>query len=221
MNRIPIFIVNFNRFLPTKMLVEFLLTRNYTNIVILDNASEYLPLLDWYSKCPVPVCRLERNVHSGVLNELPQFRPITTSQLYVYSDSDVLPVDEIPNDFLEHMCDIVKQHKIPKLGLSLKIDDLPEHYKHKQEVINHESQFSQKLNVDTPYCKVYSAPVDTTFAVCAIPDCGLIMEASRTGYPYSARHLPWYYDSNNLPEDEKLLKAKKHPQIGHWSSKEG
>jgi hypothetical protein len=221
MKTIPIFIVNFNRFQPLKNLVESLLKRNYNNIAILDNHSEYPPLLDWYSKCPVAVVRLERNVHSGVLNLLQEFKPITTTGLYVYSDGDVLPVDEAPDDFIDHMVEIVKEYNIPKLGLSLKIDDLPDHYKYKNEVIAHETQFSQGPYIDTKHCRIYKAAVDTTFAVCATPDCGLNMNAYRTGWPYAARHIPWYYDSNNLPEDEKLLKARKHAQIGHWSSKEG
>jgi hypothetical protein len=221
MKPIPIFIVNFNRFQTVKDLVESLLKRNYNNIAIIDNASEYPPLLDWYSKCPVTVVRLNRNIHSGVLNLLQEFKPVTTTGLYVYSDGDVVPVEEAPVDFIDHMVEIVKEYKMPKLGLSLKIDDLPDHYKYKSEVIAHESQFSSGSYIDTQYCRIYKAAVDTTFGICATPDCGLIMEAYRTGWPYTARHIPWYYDSNNLPEDERLLKAKKHPQIGHWSSKNG
>src|SRR5216684_1895628 len=129
MKKIPIFIVNFNRFKTVKDLVESLLKRNYENIVIIDNASEYPPLLEWYNNCPVTVARLNVNVHSGVLNELQEFKPITTTGLYVYTDGDILPVEEAPTDFIDHMVELVKEYNIPKLGLSLKIDDLPDHYK--------------------------------------------------------------------------------------------
>ncbi len=219
MKDIPIFLVNFNRFNPIKDLVNSLLERNYTNITIVDNASTYPPLIEWYLKCPVKIYGVGKNVGPYVLNNIQEFKYITSQRTYVWSDGDVVPTAEIPHDFIEHMVEMATEHKIPKLGLSLIINDLPDHFKHKEEVIKHESIFTTLGSIDTKYCKIYKAPVDTTFAVCRTPDCGYNVNAYRTGFPYSARHIPWYYDTNNLPEDEKLLKQNKLTWCGHWSSK--
>jgi hypothetical protein len=221
MKNIPIFINNFNRLKPTVDLCECLLKRNYNNIFVIDNASTYSPLLEWYDKRLVNIVKLNVNLGPGAIDQLPQLKP--QDRLYVWTDSDIVPVDEIPNDFLDNMIEMIKEIKCPKLGLSLKIDDLPDHYKHKQEVIKHESIFTTLGHVDNKYCRVYKAPTDTTFAinVPGIP-CGYNGEAWRTGAPYTARHAPWYYDSANLPEDEKLLRANvpAHHHT-HWSKKQG
>lgn len=222
MKNIPIFICNFNRLGPTQALIEALLKRNYNNVTIIDNASKYPPLLEWYDKCPAKVVRLEVNLHQGIFNLLPQFDHIRTQQLYVWTDSDVVPVEECPTDFIEHMTEILLEHGMPKLGLSLRIDDLPNHYKHKDEVIKHESIFTKLGHIDSPHGKVWKAPIDTTFAICAIPDCGLCQGAYRMDWPYTARHIPWYYDSTKLPEDEIFMRKNKNPRVGtQWSAMEG
>ena len=222
MKDIPIFICNFNRFGPTKRLVESLLSRNYTNIIILDNASEYPALLEWYATCPAKVHRFPTNEGQGTLKRIPDYQHIINNQLYVYSDSDVIPVDEAPVDFIDHMAEIMREKHIPKLGLSLKYDDLPDCYKHKQEVMNHESVITRLPFFDHKYCRIYKFPVDTTFAVCGTPLCDYDGRAWRTGWPYSARHAPWYYDSNNLPEDEQVMRAKSLAKCNcHWSAKGG
>jgi len=222
MKDIPIFICNFNRLGPTKDLVESLLKRDYNNITIIDNASKYPPLLEWYEKCPATVVKLEVNLHQGIFNLLPQFDHIRCNGFYVWTDSDIVPVEETPKDFLDHMVEIILEYGMPKLGLSLKLDDIPDHYKHKEEAIKHESIFTKLGHIDSKYGIVWKAPIDTTFAICATPDCGLCQEAYRMNWPYTARHIPWYYDSDNLPEDEKFMRANRNPQVGtQWSAKEG
>ena len=113
---------------------------------------------------------------------------------------------------------LANKYHIPKLGLSLKIDDLPDHFLLKQDVINHESSFFQRGYIDDDICRIFKAPVDTTFAVNApgMP-CGLYGEAYRTGGLYFARHAPWYYDTKNLPEDERYY-YEHITQISHWSN---
>ena len=56
---------------------------------------------------------------------------------------------------------MIKYPAKEKAGVALKIDDLPDHYSHKQEAINNEKIFWEKqLEKD-----VYDAPVDTTLAL--------------------------------------------------------
>lgn len=218
---IPIFLVNYQRFQPLQELVQSLLDRNYNNITIVDNDSSYPPLIEWYMKLPKPVkiYAVGKNVGPYVLNEIIEFKPYTaTGKPYVWSDSDVLPIAEAPKDFIEHMVEMAIEHKIPKLGLSLVINDLPDNFKDKEKVIKHESAFTSYGKIDSKYGIIWKAPVDTTFAVNMTADCGYNGGAYRMNWPYSARHIPWYYDSNNLPPDEKLLREKKLGWCGHWSS---
>jgi len=199
MKDIPIFIVNFNRFDPVRMLVESFLKRNYNNITILDNASEYQPLLEWYKNCGVKVHHIGSNQGPYVLDRLSEY--------------------EAPDDFIQDIVELSKEYKIPKIGLGLKIDDLPDCFKFKQNVITHESDFWKREKIVTKKCNLFRAPIDSTFAInspgirCRLSDTDF-----RSGFPYMGRHLPWYYDSENLPDDEKLLRSKKLSYVGHWSS---
>jgi hypothetical protein len=67
-----------------------------------------------------------------------------------------------------------------------------------------------------PKYKLYRAGVDTTFAVYYPNSLPLLdMNCIRMGGSYVAKHMPWYYDINNLPDDEayylKNLKPKRGP----------
>ena len=59
---IPIIINNFNRLTTLKELIAALCQRGYRHIYILDNASTYPPLLDYYATCPFEVIRLDANL---------------------------------------------------------------------------------------------------------------------------------------------------------------
>jgi hypothetical protein len=121
---------------------------------------------------------------------------------YVYTDPDILPIEECPKDFIEYFYSIMKKDLfLTKVGFSLKIDDLPDHYTKKKKVIEWEMQFWKNKRGD----KNFNAHIDTTFALHRpMVKSSFLSPYSRhcrTNYPYQARHLPWYEDSNNLPED--------------------
>jgi hypothetical protein len=117
------------------------------------------------------------------------------------------------------MISLCKKYQIPKLGLSLKIDDLPDHFPLKQQVINHEGSFFQREYILDEKCQLFKAPVDTTFAVNSpgMP-CGYSDFAYRAAGSYFAKHMPWYYDSNNLPDDESYYLQHIQGPRPHWSN---
>jgi hypothetical protein len=104
-----------------------------------------------------------------------------------------------------------------KVGPSIRIDDLPDCYDRKQEVIEWESRFFASPEGET----LFRAPIDTTFALYR-PRIGLSrrpsLEAYRTAAPYQIRHLPWYEDSQNPTEEENYYKSHcRH--VTAWSNK--
>ena len=223
-----IFICSYNRYQPLKALVESLNKRGYYNIVILDNGSTYEPLLEWYKsldKTDVYFCA--HNYGPEALDCVRDFEPsfwekynhIVLNEYHVYTDSDVVPVDEVPDDFIDTMIGLCKKYNIPKLGLSLKIDDLPDHYILKERVTNHESSFFEREYIMDEACQLFKAPVDTTFAINS-PGlaCGYNDYAYRAAGNYFARHTPWYYDSNNLPEEEVYYLNNITGPRPHWSN---
>lgn len=217
--QVPIVINNFNRVTTLKKLIGTLEVRGYANIHIIDNRSTYPPLLEYYATCPYEVIMLDKNLGFKALWKSRELRRRFCGDYYAYTDSDVVPVDECPDDFMDYFMDILRRHPFArKVGFSLRIDDLPDHYAQKQEVVDWESRFSLRKTKDG----LFRAPVDTTFALYR-PRVRLSRSpnavAYRTPFPYQLRHLPWYVDSQNPTEEERYYAAQCH-QPTHWKAVE-
>ncbi len=197
--QIPVIINNFNRIDCLKQLISWLESVGMTNIYILDNDSTYPPLLEYYKTCPHEVIYLNKNVGYMALWQTDVFDRFK-NDFYVYTDPDVLPVAECPPDFIDFFIAVLSSRAdVKKVGFSLKIDDLPAHNARKNELIEIESKYWQKQVAPG----VYDAPIDTTFALYRPRAKGdHRAKALRTGPPYTARHLPWYFDPADLPEEE-------------------
>ena len=108
----------------------------------------------------------------------------------------------------------LEQHPdIDKVGFSLKIDDLPNHYRHKKNVLLWEGQFWH----DKISNKLYRAPIDTTFAMYRPGQGHENGKSLRTAPPYEARHLPWYQDSRNPSEEDRHYAANADRLISNWN----
>lgn len=209
MKSTPIVILNRDRLSPVKALVESLHKRNYNNIVIIDNGSTYKPLLEWYQESNVdvfinniPETLYDTGTFYRLAFELkhPKFVDLVKTH-YVYTDSDIVPTDDVPDDFINDMINICDRYKVHKVGLGLKIDDLPDN-KYSEIVRNLEKDFWVNRIANKDY-EIYHAGIDTTFALYAPNSAPLLdMHCIRIGSPFMARHVPWYYDVDNLPEDE-------------------
>jgi hypothetical protein len=215
--KIPIIINNFNRLDSMRQLIESLEKRGYTNIFIVDNLSTYPPLLEYYNTCKYTVFRLDKNIGMNALwgsGLISKFR----NDYFVYTDSDMVPINECPDDFLNFFLQTLKNHRLAqKVGFSLKIDDIPDCYAMKDTVISEEQKYFRYQHDEL----LYWAPIATTFALYR-PGAKRIhgnyyIEMYRTGYPYMAVHLPWYMDSKN--PDEESIYYMNQKLVATWYSK--
>lgn len=212
--QIPIIINNFNRLECLKELIQALERFNLKNIHILDNHSTYPPLLEYYATCPYPIHRLPENLGFMALWKCGLYEQQFSGNYYVLTDPDVVPEEDCPVDFLQHMYQLLQEYPgLDKVGFSLRIDDIPDHYHKKQEVLQVEKPFWNKP-VDG---KFYLAPIDTTFALYR-PGVkgGFWLRAGRTAPPYSALHLPWYVDSA-IPDEETLYYRSQAVYTQNWT----
>jgi hypothetical protein len=105
---IPIVILNRDRLIPLQEQISALHSKGYFNITIIDNQSTYQPLLDWYKDSKLDVFYndvTENSCHAFrdlVLMQHPKFIQIT-SGWYVFNDSDIIPVDSVPDDFINDL----------------------------------------------------------------------------------------------------------------------
>jgi hypothetical protein len=83
-----------------------------------------------------------------------------------------------------------------KAGLSLEIQDIPDHPLTKEFVLAWESKYWEK-KVDG----FYMSPVDTTFALYRKKSSVWDIDGVRSDRPYTARHLPFYVTKDNAGED--------------------
>lgn len=215
--RIPIIINNYNRLTTLKQLIEVLETRGYSNIHIIDNASTYEPLLKFYETCPHNIFRLKKNVGHKSIWKTGIHKKFCQS-FYAYTDSDVIPHENCPDDFLEHFWKIMMRYKFAtKVGFGLKIDDLPDSFHHKQHIIDSESIYWKHKEEDG----LYRAPIDTTFALYrpySKTNVNWYVQHFRTADDYIACHLPWYNDTKNLSEEELyyVKSCSKSSTLGQW-----
>lgn len=198
---IPIIINNRDRLTYLNMLITSLEKRGYHNIYIIDNASTYPPLLDYYDKeCPYMVFRLAKNVGYTALwdtNLIKRFR----SNYFVYTDSDIFLPDECPEDIIEVLLSFLKKYpKIHKAGPALAVDDLPK--RNEKKVLESETNFWKIKVLENPLS--YRACIDTTFALHR-PWCfkhmGILIPQIRVAGIYTVKHMPWYETEDNMPKD--------------------
>lgn len=190
-------IINFNRLELTKATAIWCASMGLEPIII-DNCSTYEPLLEWYAHCDFKVVRMDKNYGHKVIWTNWMFRELGIKDKYILTDPD-LDLSGVPRDFLEVMEEGLKKYpKFERIGLSLEIDDLPNNDLGRQ-VYKHELRFWNKP-LDELY---FDAEVDTTFALQKIGMYSTY-NSLRINKPYTARHIPWYYDDiEKLSIDEQ------------------
>lgn len=186
--------------------------------VIIDNGSDYPPLLQWYEECKadgIQVIRMNKNIGHKVVwsHELLDYLGITGR--YIVTDSD-LDLSGVPEDFLavmNHGLDIASNYD--KCALSLEINDLPDN-RHREHWMKCEKRYWQRpLNG-----QYFIAETDTTFALYRENVRHYTLSAIRCNRPYTARHVPWYYDGiHELPPDERYYYSKARPEFASGMNK--
>lgn len=216
----PIFILSKDRPRCLKTMIARLTKERLTNIFICDTGSTYPPMLDYLSKIRLPVIRLvPRDDHAPKFVLWDRDVIKTTGQEnkhFVYTDCDTVPDENCPDDWLRYLYRLLrKYHTFRKAGLGLKLADIPHCYAHRSKVLAHEHRFWTKSL--EPH--VFDSELDTTLAL-YLPDTPHTYRAIRTGGKYLVRHLPWYYDSANLPDEERYYMEHLHPKASFWTRRD-
>ena len=208
----PVFIICRDRVEPLKKLVDWLEKEEMNNIIFIDNASTYPPLLGYLEETTYEVVRLSENAghtspwSKGIVQTYAKNVP------FIVTDPDVIP-DKGAHGAVERFCELLTKYpERTKAGFGLKIDDLPDRYSLKDHVISWESQFWES----TVEPDVYDAEIDTTFAVYRQNTPYVLGPGLRTGGNYIARHEPWYVDSDNPGDEVIYYRENASRDIGTW-----
>lgn len=212
---VPVFIVNRNRLGALRQLVDWLCAAGTRRVVILDNASDYPPLLAYYAQLPdgVKALLLPENHGPYVLWQQGVHKVLDTP--YVLTDSDVVPAGFCPQDLIGALLAQLQRHPdARKVGAALRIDNLPDSYGEADTVRKWESQFWEHPVAPG----VFAAPIDTTFAI--YPAHGEFSNDTgnlRLGHPYIAEHTPWYVDEAALSAEERYYRDHTSAAFSNWS----
>lgn len=200
---IKAFVIAFNRVTWLRNLCAQLQAAGCQPIII-DNNSDYPPLLEFYRTTEYKVHRMGSNWghqilwKSGLINQY-------DDRHYIVTDPD-LDLTGIPLDWPQHlMKGLWNNHSAMKAGLSLRIDDLPDN-PYAQEAYNWEKKFWEgKRDVNG----FVFADIDTTLAIYDrernfgdLPN-NYFFRAVRADLPYTARHLPWYLTKEKIEANEE------------------
>jgi len=169
-------------------------------IVVLDNASTYPPLLEWYAKdCPVEVVRLDRDVGCRAPWDTGLVAHRKGNEPYIVTDPD-LDLAGIPEGWLDVLQTGIDYPGITKCGFSLAVADLPMDVPQYEWVKSTQAPCWNDFDADlNHYCR---AGVDTTFALYRTDASRRPRTTNlRSKPPFTARHLPWYVKPCEIPDD--------------------
>jgi predicted O-methyltransferase YrrM len=206
--RVPIFINNFNRLTSTRALAEWAAGLPGARVVILDNGSDWVPLLEWYERCPFEVRHLGRNYGHRAPWTCGAVQGVAAAH-YVVTDPD-LDMGTCPTDVLDVLVQGMARYPwAKKAGVGLELEDIPAGYPSHQFVRAAERPY-WRHRLDERF---FRAAVDTTFAVYragAEPPCAPALRSDR---PYVARHLPWYVTPETLTDEERHYLRSAEPRF--------
>ena len=221
---IPIVIISFNQLFYLKKLIDFLLKNNFSNIVIIDNSSDYPPLLAYFASLStnkkVTIHKLTENIGHLVFWENTDLYKKYSKGYHVVTDADIVPLEDTPKDFITKFRKLLDNNReISKVGFSLYLDDLPESNPNRDKIISWEEQFwKNKVN------NYFNASIDTTFALYR-PNYSRskddFLKAIRTDAPYTAMHGGWYIDPTALTEEQKYYIQTANDSSSWLTNKDG
>lgn len=220
--RVKCFINNRNRLTWMKALAEQIIRLGGEPIIV-DNASTYPPLVEWYNtQTDYRVVRLKKNMGSrapwvsGTIA-----KEVARGELYVVTDPD-LDLSAVPADCLKVLERGLNKYGRQKAGLSLEINDIhPEIaktvQKNKRTLRQCEEPYWRK-RLDAQF---WDAATDTTFALYrnngpVVHDNGTFYKAVRSDRPYTAKHLPWYKTEKEFDDEDRFYVAhREQTKIGN------
>lgn len=210
----PVFIVCRDRLTCLVGLLDWLESvGNADEVYLIDQASTWAPLLAFYEQTRHTVIRTGNIGHrvgwsSGILRQYAAARP------FIYTDPDVLPVQDCPDDAIARMAAVLRQVPgLAKCGFSIKIDDLAPWIADRS--VAWESRYWANWDESQ---QAYRAPIDTTFALYApYMTRRFRYNAYRLPPPYSIRHLPWYMTLEDMDDEERYYITHADPTISNYT----
>jgi len=194
---IPVIINNRNLFTWVVEMVNKIKTyEGVGEIIIIDNGSDYPPLLEWYDTNPCTIHRAENIGHTAPWQILGD---VITNNDYVITDADMGLLDT-PSDTLLYLKDNLDSLGLDKIGLGLNWGIVKEDSLYYNHIQSYEKNRWNSAHTNNIYTDI---AIDTTFALYKKGTPYFVGGASTT-YPYVARHYPWEFNQETYENNEEF-----------------
>ena len=202
---IPLFINCRDRLDTVVAMVEWAQRLPNVAVYLVDNASTFPPLLDYYRRTATAVLFAGENGGPRTPWRFIRER-LNGQQFYVVTDCD-LDMTSVPTDVVQ-VCSqaLLDCPTLVKVGCALSLDGLPaDHIARSRESEYWADDKRHDIAIDGRAIPAYESLIDTTFAVydTTRPLGGFYGPALRLAGDYTCRHRPWHYSVDRLPVDER------------------
>lgn len=243
---VPVFINCWNRVTYARAIVDQLRAiPEVAPIVCLDNDSTWPPMREWMQETSFSmrhgdkttfIC-LDKNIgnycawqsgHGNDKSLVEYFRDANPGMQYYIVTDDDMDLATVPADVLDVLRELLDSNPdFIKVGLALRIDDLPASYPLADHVRRFEAAYWTKPLADHCHAArgipVYDAPIDTTFAMYRMSDLATHdgeawrgRRALRVAGDYTCRHRPWYVGPQDF-DDEAWYALSNSTTFTQWS----
>jgi hypothetical protein len=216
---IPLIVLNYNQLTYVRNLVNWWRWYSDGDIYVLDNASTYQPLLDYYFEDKD--LRVQRCLENRCPENLRDFLDSYIHERYPYyviSDADISPHPATPPNFLSVFRHVIDELGFHHAGFGLITSDLPEWSTDRENTMRNEANMRNEpvtVAFDGEEHQGYKAPIDTTFGMFSTANGGWyapmgIEDWTNSLRVFEAFHLPWYIDGSrvNAEMDNYFRSAK-------------
>jgi len=194
---IPVIINNRNLFTWVVEMVNKIKTyEGVGEIIIIDNGSDYPPLLEWYQTNPCTIHKTDNIGHTAAWQILGD---VITNSDYVITDADMGLLDT-PSDTLLYLKDNMDSLGLDKIGLGLNWGIVKEDSLYYNHIQSYEKNRWDSAHINNIYTDI---AIDTTFALYKKGTPYFVGGASTT-YPYVSRHYPWEFNQENYENNEEF-----------------
>jgi hypothetical protein len=220
----PAFVLQHDRLnIGFRDLLAWLRKAGMTQICVIDNASTFPPLIDFYANSEemrgVQLVHAGSNLGYGAMWKLGLHHLDSVARVgrYILTDPDLVPDPQCPLDLVRRMHEIADRYSPAKVGPAIRIDNIPDCFAQRDHMRRCEAPYWLNRVDDVGW----DAPIDTTFAIYQAgwerwPHMTHGARYIRLGFPYVVNHIPWYEDSANPTEEALYYRA--HVASGFSSS---
>lgn len=220
---IPLIIPNYNLLTYLKNFIIWWRWYNADSpIYVVDNGSNYEPLLNWYNANPenVIIVRYPENTFIPNLTDFLRTHPFP---YYVISDPDLMPHPNTPPNFLQVWKDAIDKHGYHRSGFDILASEIPA-WNNKQGWIQGDENAIHTQEVQIGEHTGYKCAIDTTTALYKSANGGWAAPMNSRDWGnclriFNAYHLPWHLHPEHInAEMDNYFKTAKYRVIGQPSA---